>query len=201
MKKFALTALILAIVPASCQMPLRSASAQSKPRTYTHSLPSAPYNEPYTGELRIWRVASSEILRQEFCKFADWGSTNIATACVKVRSQRCEIYVVNDSVLKRYDVAYSALLAHELGHCNGWSDDHPNGKVVAVSREAEVKLAPGTQTLRAYPPLVCLTPDGKEESCSQRKAEPSPPCCNGHQVELPTTPQLKSWELKTWVPR
>ena len=30
------------------------------------------------------------------------------------------------------------------------------------------ELPKTTKTLRAYPPLVCLTPDGKEESCEKR---------------------------------
>ena len=121
------------------------------------------------GELRIWRVASEKDMR-EFSNGISFGETGIALASSRVSKdlKHCDVYIVNDNMLKRYNASYSGELRHELGHCNGWTQKHEGGKTVQVSKEVEVKLPPGTQTLRAYPPLVCLTPDGKEEPCNDR---------------------------------
>jgi len=158
------------------------AEAGAKPKViYGHKLPPPQYDGVYTGELRIWRVVSSERLRELNSPGSSFGELNIALAFSKISQgdpagtphKRCDIYIANDNVLKRYGASYSGELRHELGHCNGWGQDHAGGKTVPVSREVEIRLPPGTQTLRAYPPLVCLTPDGREETCADRSAKPN----------------------------
>jgi hypothetical protein len=142
-------------------------------RIIMNSMPPKQYDMPYTGQLRLWDVASQERMR-EICPSSHWGDggVNSALGCAKVFTSlnKCDIYIVNKDVMKQAKTAYSSVLRHELAHCNGWPADHANKTLVPADRETKVKLPPETQTLRAYPPLVCLTPDGQEESCAARSA-------------------------------
>jgi hypothetical protein len=142
-------------------------------------MPPAAFDIPYPGELRIWLVQSKKDMRG-FCPWAAANQDNWSgTACTHVsRDQKyCDIYLLKndkDSPVKR-----SIELRHELAHCNGWGTNHINHIKVPADRDVKMPtLPPGTVTLRAYPPLVCLTPDGKEEPCEARKPDGGNPWAN-----------------------
>lgn len=141
-------------------------------------LPPAEFDVPYKGELRIWEVRSTKDM-ELYCPKALVAATNRAVdrpekekwqstgyACTKPlpSKARCEIYLV-----KGGPAHPTVTLRHELGHCNGWDANHAGGRKVWSDVPVKVpELPASTQHLRAYPPLVCLTPDGKEESCTDR---------------------------------
>jgi len=133
------------------------------------SLPPAEYDKPYTGELTIRRLATEQEIHT-ICP--NYGDTSHYTACAKhaVNSlEKCNIYVVSDLVLKRLSLNYNVALRHELGHCNGWGADHKGGRKVPVDYPATMlQLPASTRILPAYPPIICVTPDWKQESCAKR---------------------------------
>ena len=76
-------------------------------------------------------------------------------------------------------------MRHELAHCNGWK--HPedtNGRkfnvgdnwdeaegakwVVASTKASMPNLPASTKILPAFPPVVCVTPEWKQEPCAKR---------------------------------
>jgi hypothetical protein len=139
--------------------------------TYKPSLPPAEFDKPYEGKLRIWRVNSEQAIR-DVCPTLDWSKSAATIACAIGPKNNpkpfCEVYIVNDQILKRYQTNVWLSLKHELGHCNGWPGDHPKATKVSSITRPEVKLPEETQWLRASPPVLCLTPEGKEESCTAR---------------------------------
>ncbi len=79
-------------------------------------VPPPEYSHPYEGKLTIHRVPLQEISQN--CRniprvlgCAYWDRVALAT---------CTVYIPSDMPAK----ATAAILAHELGHCNGWI--HPN---------------------------------------------------------------------------
>ena len=73
-------------------------------------------------------------------------------------------------VLKAAGSSYAIVLRHELGHCNGWSGDHKKARwVFSNERLAMPELPASARELPVYPPIVCVTPDWKQESCKDRK--------------------------------
>ena len=141
--------------------------------TWSTMLPPAEYDKPYTGDLRIWVIASKKELREHYCAWTAAHQENWAgVACTSPPNEKkpyCEIYVGTDEILKaQHGLTRSVALRHELGHCNGWGKDHASGKKISVEAKVDYKLPANTKWIKAYPPLVCLTPDGDEEPCSDR---------------------------------
>jgi hypothetical protein len=130
---------------------------------YWAAMPPVEYAVPYTGELTIWNVRSKEDMLQ-YCVAGD--QTNwTGTGCTKVYDKsHCVIWIIKDPRIHP-----TIMLRHELAHCNGWSTGHAGYQKVWGDEPVKAPLLPQTtKILRAYPPLVCLTPEGKEESCTER---------------------------------
>jgi hypothetical protein len=142
--------------------------------SFQGSVPPPEFDKPYTGDLTIWRIDSHQIIR-ETCvgvKFPpEFESSFACIAPVKPPYAECTIFLASDELLRRAEIKLSSLLRHELAHCNGWPGDHPNAPRKAFGNESQpVNWPLKAKWLRAYPPLVCLTPDGKEESCAARQS-------------------------------
>jgi hypothetical protein len=162
------------------------------------TLPPAQYDVPYTGELTIWTVQSrSDIL--QYCskeKILEVQASWSGNACTHVNQNKkwgCHIYMLSDKAVKAEGRNPTIILRHELGHCNGWGRDHAGGRKVFVD-DYSVKapeLPKATKTIRAYPPLVCLTPDGSEESCADRSVKPNVGALA--QAEGPPTKPADPW--------
>jgi hypothetical protein len=133
-----------------------------------NALPPAEFDVPYTGDLTIWIVPSKRDLGQYYCsreKLLSVQTSWAGTACTyhSKDKSRCSIFI-----LKNIDHLIFTM-RHELGHCNGWGPDHAGKRMVYMDEAVKApELPKTTKTLRAYPPLVCLTPDGKEESGAAR---------------------------------
>ena len=147
------------------------------------TLPPAKYDVPYEGQLEIFYYQNLET-----AGICDPG----ALACARPTSdhKRCVISILSPEAAKRLGINYAFSLRHELGHCNGWKHPKESKKFQEgeIWKEAEgakwireathvemPKLPPSTRTLHmATSPVVCLTPDWKEEPCSERKYKDEP---------------------------
>jgi hypothetical protein len=138
--------------------------AQQKMRWVT-SLPPVEYDKPYMGELTIRRAATEEDVRAACPKAA---FNHRAFGCSRVLKDRCEVFIVSDKLLKAVGYSYALVLRHELGHCNGWGAGHEGKRLVYDGRAEMPKLSASARELPAYPPIVCMTPDWKAESCKDR---------------------------------
>jgi hypothetical protein len=166
------------------------------------SLPPAEYDIPYTGELRIWVVQSKKDLREYYCKWTAANQSNWSgLACASTSKDKkpvkiCNVYIAKDELLKAVGFNKALVLRHELGHCNGWAN-HEGGRLTPIDTKADLKLPPNTRWLRTYPPVACLTPDGQEESCTER-AKPSTKM-NGHVVPWANTSKILIERYRTCI--
>jgi hypothetical protein len=187
-----------ALLPASAEQQMR----------FTTSLPPPQYDKPYAGELIIWRVNLPKTLR-EIChtlNFPKLGGVDMAFACAKAPVSQtppypfCHIFIVSDEILYRWRIKLSVLLRHEIGHCNGWPGDHPNSRKVSMHENVDVNVPSGAKRLRAYPPLVCLTPEGKEESCADRRRAAQWEAHYGPRWQPPMQPgePINDYGWRTW---
>jgi hypothetical protein len=159
----------LTVIAALVFMALRPAQAQQV-RQYTNGLPPIEYDKPYTGELTIIRFTT------EADVLATCTVSKSRFACAKTPDEavpsHCVVVMLIDEKLKAYGDNYPALtMRHELGHCNGWDVDHKGerGPIFTDTHIEMPKLPASTKELPAYPPVVCITPAGKQESCNNRK--------------------------------
>jgi hypothetical protein len=143
---------------------LATGTAQAiSPGEHMTMFPPAQYDKPYDGELEIRRFSTEEELRQA-CH-----DSSIIVCTARTSDGHCHMFIMTDDLLKVKGFNYALALRHELAHCNGWPKDHPGGKWVRVDTRVEMpKLPASTKELPAYPPIVCVTPDWKSESCKSR---------------------------------
>jgi hypothetical protein len=82
-------------------------------------LPPVQYDRPYEGDLTIEIVATAEELRMR-CKIYDLR----VLGCAFPKEKSCTIILVEDNLMRKRGWHMGILLRHEIGHCNGWSNDH-----------------------------------------------------------------------------
>ena len=83
-------------------------------------LPPVEYDKPYEGNLVVQEVATIEELIATCGVPRKW-----ALGCATLTSWGCHVYLVPESLMKKYGWWREAMMRHELGHCNGWPGDHP----------------------------------------------------------------------------
>jgi hypothetical protein len=112
--------------------------------------PPAEYAHPYEGRLTVYRVPLAEISaacrnipRVLGCAYWDRQALSY-----------CRVYVPNDLPAN----AEAAILAHELGHCNGWQHWQPEAP------EVKMEIDRGTAVKRALTNPLCET-EPKPEAC------------------------------------
>ena len=121
---------MLALVP-------EPASAASGLGTF---LPPPEFDKPYTGILTIQRLATERDV-QDICptvNFKAFTKRGHAIACSIPRKDhsQCDVFIVGDQVLTVTGHNYVLALRHELGHCNGWLQDHKGGIKVPIETRA-----------------------------------------------------------------
>ena len=185
MKKLFFTiALAFLVLPAQA----RPQAVVGKPKIITRTIwiktglmPPPKYDKPYEGDLEIQFFTNSEDIAV-VCK-----DSHSEAACAAYANdlKTCRIHILTEDALKRKGFAYNFALRHELAHCNGWK--HPedtNGRkfnvgdnwdeaegakwVVASTKASMPKLPASTKILPAFPPVVCVTPEWKQEPCAKR---------------------------------
>jgi hypothetical protein len=85
-------------------------------------LPPPEFDHHYEGKLTIRMVESIESMRL-LCR-QPWGATTIGCAYRRNEGDSCDIYLMDDAFMARHNQNMSELLRHEVGHCNGWPNDH-----------------------------------------------------------------------------
>jgi hypothetical protein len=138
------------------------------------TLPPAEFDKPFTDELHIVRVPNMKEMGatcKETSKFACATRPKNVTYCV--------MFLLPEKQIKaRGQNALAFILRHELGHCNGWPGDHPNGRNVTKEYQnghiAMPVMPPIIKELPVYSSVVCVTPDWKQEPCSERKYKDEP---------------------------
>ena len=134
--------LALAVLALACT----ASAAVAEPRMrLMNILPPAEFDIPYTGKLTIWRTKSEQALRAILTPDqATWSGLAAAAHNRKAPGTPatvCDIYVVEDAVLKARGHSLAFLLRHELGHCNGWAG-HDGGKKIWVAAPMKMPQLP-----------------------------------------------------------
>ena len=159
-----------------------------KPRIITTTIvgllsPPPKYDKPYEGELEIVFFSYEEDLLGA-CK--GLGSGTHACTLASLDHKKCSIYASSEEFMKRKRRNYAFMMRHELAHCNGWKhpkdtngkrfnvgdrwDEAEGGKWVAATTKASMPSLPvSTRILLASPPIICITPDWKQEPCAKRQ--------------------------------
>jgi hypothetical protein len=113
-------------------------------------LPPDKYDVPYTGSLKIWITPLPVI--EYFCR----GASHISCAWPGVKECRMLILqpVAEGKRFDTLDVDGKAVanvkgnlalaLRHELGHCNGWPNDHPDGRKTSFEESVTMPKLPTT---------------------------------------------------------
>jgi len=106
---------------------------------YYNFLPPVEFDKPYTGTLWIRTLANEQEI-ENVCK----GSSKTACAATWTkpsgeRLDECYIFMLPERQIR--SVAFT--LRHELGHCNGWPQDHSGKRQEALlTGVAALLLAP-----------------------------------------------------------
>ena len=144
----------------------------------------AKYDKPYEGELEVRLFSNIESL-ETACPHPESVKV-VACAAASVDHKRCVVHALTEDAAKRYGANLAFSLRHELAHCNGWHhpvatkqfhegdvwDEAEGAKWMrAATKVAMPKFPASTRILPAYPPVVCVTPDWKSESCENRKKD------------------------------
>ena len=80
-------------------------------------LPPVEYDHYYEGDLTIQIVQTLDELRTACGK--------PTLACAFPFEKSCVIIMVDDVVMRTRGWNTGVVLRHEIGHCNGWPEDHP----------------------------------------------------------------------------
>jgi hypothetical protein len=91
-------------------------------------MPPVEYDHPYAGALAITRFHTMADVRM-VCP------NTPGIACALVGADHCLVYILDDWVLRAAGYSYEQALRHEIGHCNGWSGDHPSGRHLPIPPE------------------------------------------------------------------
>ena len=178
---------VLLLVTGTAHAGPRPQVIPGKPRIITRIItvllsPPPKYDKPYEGELEIVFFSNKDDL-EGACKELRPG----VHACARrtLDNKKCRIFASSEEFMKRKGRNYPFMLRHELAHCNGWK--HPedtNGRkfnvgdnwdeaegakwVVASTKASMPNLPASTKILPAFPPVVCVTPEWKQEPCAKR---------------------------------
>jgi hypothetical protein len=160
------TLIISAALVALCATSATAQQIHGKTR-YIATLPPVEYDKPYTGKLFIIRYSTEAEI---FASCAGAGEKKLACSSHPSNDlNRCTIYIGPDKALKARHITYAYVMRHELGHCNGWSNDHERGRKVPIETVTMPTMPTDIKTMPAYPPVVCVTPEWKPESCTERQ--------------------------------
>jgi len=133
------------------------------PADWYNWLPPAEYDKPFTGKLIIRRFETEEEIAQ-ICK----GTSRVACTARSIDHKTCYLFIANDDVIRRNRGSYAFTVRHELGHCNGWTQNHEGKRQAPINSVGMPTLPKDVEILPSYPPIVCVTPDWKQEPCKSR---------------------------------
>jgi hypothetical protein len=109
-------ALLLAAVPAS---------AHGQVMQGDRILPPKEYDKPYTDGFLVIRQGETMQEMTRFCPMQPpFGYPRLACSYQYAKSAGCVVFVATDDMIKSYGIDPTAVMRHELGHCNGWPSTH-----------------------------------------------------------------------------
>jgi hypothetical protein len=88
-------------------------------------LPPKEYDHKYTGQLTIIRVNADDM--QYACPRTPISVTTLG--CAHVLAAECQIVMLHDNLIEAVGERPTAVLRHEIGHCNGWLGDHRGARL------------------------------------------------------------------------
>jgi len=92
------------------------------------TLPPVEYDKPFGGKLEEVVVKSREEMDAS-CKRIGLSLPNVPLGCGKLlAADHCVIYLARDEVNRSVGLTTDLVRRHEVGHCNGWSKEHPGGR-------------------------------------------------------------------------
>jgi hypothetical protein len=101
---------------------VRAGDDQKFPRV--RILPPVEFDHPFEGDLKLIRYATEE----EVIKACN----RKRIACAKPDGKSCTVIMLDDKALQAWMWMYGNpddLYRHEVGHCNGWPNDHPGMRI------------------------------------------------------------------------
>jgi len=108
--------------------------------------PPAEFDHEYNGDLTIMMADTIEELRA-LCH--DGALINpIMIACSQRNAKSCLIIMVRDEVMRQRGYSTGIILRHEIGHCNGWGQDHTGLQPLFVG---DTRWAPEHQRIKLPP--------------------------------------------------
>jgi len=130
--------------------PLALAAALLVTSAYAAALPPLEYDHPYKGHLDVVVAENAEQIRIG-CRKTGGGSLRLA--CALRYEDHCTIVRRPEADLLRAGFTLEVVMRHEIGHCNGWPQDHAGarwGEVQEVKVQAPTpKPRPSTPATRA----------------------------------------------------
>ena len=125
---------------------------------YSAILPPAKYDVPYTGLLKIW-ISPLPVI-EYFCR----GESR--TGCTWPSENECTILILEPiAERKNFDTItaegraitdvkgnLALFLRHELGHCNGWPKNHPDGRKTYADESVTMPKLPTTTKVACVDP-------------------------------------------------
>jgi hypothetical protein len=89
-------------------------------------IPPVQYDHAYAGRTTVY-YADKEI----------WETCNIPrtkfpgsglVGCARLNGSECTIIIAPESIFKKWGLTYRLIVRHEIGHCNGWAQDHAGAR-------------------------------------------------------------------------
>jgi hypothetical protein len=146
-----------------------SADAQTPLISRTLVVPPLEYDYPYQGTLTITR-GDKDVMMGLCPKTA----LPITLGCARRYGPSvCHIYIAADEILNVAGWAYETVRRHEIGHCNGWPNDH------AGARPMNAKPALGPS-----PPAPQLEQPAKTKAPPEKLLNASVPTGKGIDLTL-----------------
>lgn len=88
--------------------------------------PPARFDHAYSGKLSLTRLPQAQVQKacqRLFLRYGLRDTTGVKQhGCAKAFADSCLVITVDKTYM---GATPTAVLRHEIGHCNGWSGDHP----------------------------------------------------------------------------
>jgi hypothetical protein len=97
-------------------------------RKVARILPPVEYDHPYNGKLTVAIVNKEQMAR--LCPKASLYPIGLACAYPYETMSMCQIVMITDDIIAAVGLTPKIVLRHELGHCNGWHNDHRGARIL-----------------------------------------------------------------------
>ena len=89
-------------------------------------IPPVEYDHPFDGRASIF-YSDKQIWQDCHIDKTKYPDGDLA-GCAWPHNGECTIIIAPLNILKKYGLTYRIVLRHELGHCNGWGQDHAGAR-------------------------------------------------------------------------